>query len=211
MPIPGRRYIVEQPDHSKLKGTTKIAGVDGTNLASVSDEGYQDVVAHSDHLGDSISFFKSDIAVTTGYVLIDLSDIVHYPHNTVHHIGIDWLIAAGLADVNAVGCYDIGFIIRIDDTNSDWYSLIHGCFDKKEARFDVDLNFVPQSVVCLEDRHLSGGGMKFTDDTTFNTSATVEGTYGNPTPAIGDIVLKVTRSAGQANLSVAIGYHSHAN
>ncbi|GAG96593.1 unnamed protein product [marine sediment metagenome] len=63
MPIPGRRYIVvqyekdrlvtqaekdrivEQSDHSKLKGTTKIT--DGTNIGTVTDEGYQDVKTHS--------------------------------------------------------------------------------------------------------------------------------------------------------------------
>lgn len=207
MPIPGRRYIVEQPDHSKLKSTTKIT--DGTNIATVSDEGYQDIVTHSDHRGDSISFWKTNIAATTGYVLIDLSDIVNYPHLYVHHIGIDWIIVAGLADSNAVGCYDIGFITRINGTNSDWYSLIHGCFDKKEQKFDVALNFTPQSLVCLASKHLSGGSMKFTNDATFRTAATVEGTYGNPTPAVGDIILKVTLSAGQGNLAVVIGYHSH--
>lgn len=218
MPIPGRRYIVvqyekdrvvEQPDHSKLKSTTKLT--DGEDIASITEEGYQDVAAHSDHSGDSISFWKVGIAATTGYVLIDLSDIVHYPHDKVHHIGIDWIIVAGLADNNAVGCYDIGFITRINGTNSDWYSFNHGCFDKKEVRFDVALNFVPQSLVCLPNKHLSGGGMKFTNDATFNTGATVEGTYGTPTPAVGDIVLKVALSAGQTNLAAVIGYHSHAN
>ncbi|GAG63437.1 unnamed protein product, partial [marine sediment metagenome] len=40
--------IVEQSDHSKLKGTTKIT--DGTNIGTVTDEGYQDVKTHSsDH------------------------------------------------------------------------------------------------------------------------------------------------------------------
>ncbi len=32
MPIPGRRFIVEQPDHSKLKGISKLT--DGTNEIS---------------------------------------------------------------------------------------------------------------------------------------------------------------------------------
>lgn len=198
---------IVQDDHSKLKSTTKIT--DGTNIASLTDEGYQDIVTHSYHNGDSISFWKDNIALTTGYVLIDLSDIVNYPHLYTHHIGIDWLIASGLADANAVGCYDIGFITRINGTNSDWYSLIHGCFDKKEVKFDVALNFMPQSLICLATKHISGGSMKFTNDTTFNTGATVEGVYGNPTPAVGDIILKVTLSAGQCNLAMILAYHSH--
>ena len=199
----------EQPDHALLKSTTKIT--DGTNIASVTEEGYQDIVTHSDHRGDSISFGKDDIAVTTGYVLIDLSDVVNYPHVYVHHIGIDWVIVAGLADSNAVGHYDVGFITRINGTNSDWYLLLHGHFDKKEQKFKVSLNFVPQSLVCLPSKHVSGGCMNVTNDATFNTGATVEGVYGNPTPAVGDIILKVTRTAGQGNLAVVIGYHSHEN
>ncbi|GAH01136.1 unnamed protein product [marine sediment metagenome] len=40
--------IVEQSDHTKLKGTTKIT--DGTNIAKITGEGYQDVKTHSsDH------------------------------------------------------------------------------------------------------------------------------------------------------------------
>jgi len=199
----------EQPDHSKLKSTTKIVGADGTNLASVNDEGHQDIVTHSDHRGDSISFGKEGIAATTGYVLIDLNDIVNYPHVYVHHIGIDWIILAGLADSSAVGHYDIGFINRIDGVNSDWYSVLHGHFDKKEQKFKAALNFTPQSLVCIPDKHLSGGVMKLTNDATFNNGGTVEGVYGNPTPAVGDIVLKVAVSAGSGNLAVVIGYHSH--
>jgi len=178
----------EQPDETKLRVTAIIQG---------------------DHTGDSISFWKEGIATTTGYVLIDLSDIVNYPHIYVHHIGIDWIIMSGLASSTAVGCYDVGFITRINGTNCDWYSLIHGCFDKKEEKFDVALNFVPQSLVCLATKHISGGSMKFTNDATFKTGGTVEGVYGNPTPAVGDVVLKVTIAAGQGNLAVVIGYHSH--
>ncbi|GAI22082.1 unnamed protein product, partial [marine sediment metagenome] len=192
----------------KAKGTNKLT--DGEDLASITDEGYQDVSIHGSHDGDSISFEEDDIDVTTGYVLIDLSDTTNYPHSGTERVGVDWIVVTGLADTSAVGYFDIGFITRIDGVNSDWYSIFHDHFDKKEERFEIMLNLVPQSVECNPTKHLSGGGMKFVNDATFNTGGTVKGTYSDTTPpAVGDLVLKVTRSAGQTDLAVAVGYHTH--
>ena len=194
-------------------GAKKVIITDGTEKATVSAEGYLDVAAHGEvsrHDGTSVSFRKDGINTATGYVLIDLSDTTNYPHLSTTHLGIDWIIITGLASSTAVGYYDIGFITRIDETNSDWQSIFHGHFDKKEERFEVMLNMIPQSIMCLVSQHLSGGELKITSDTIFQNDATVEGVYSaTTTPAVGDLVLKVTLSAGTADMAVAVGYHSH--
>jgi len=92
MPIPGRRYIVvqyekdrlvtqtekdrlvtqtekdrvvEQSDYSKLKGTTKIT--DGTNVAKLTDEGYQDVQTHTPEIcfGEDYADAQTDEEIHT--------------------------------------------------------------------------------------------------------------------------------------------------
>lgn len=159
--------------------------------------------------GFTVAFEKDGIAATTGFVLIDLSDSEHYPHTKTGKICVDFVVIAGLADGTAEGYYDIGFITRVDETDSDWMSVFHGHFDKKELRFEVMLTFHPLKVVMDASHHLSGGGMKIEDDATFQSDETVEGTYSaTTTPAVGDLVLKVTRTAGTANLAVLIGYHT---
>lgn len=182
---------------------------DGVETAEVTDEGYLEVSTHSDHGAFTVAFEKDAINATIGFVLIDLSDAAHYPHTLTGYLGVDFIIITGLGDANAEGYYDIGFITRIDGTDADWFSVFHGHFDKKEERFEIILTFAPMTVCLRTEQSLSGGGMKLDNDATFQTDVAVEGTYGNPFPAVGDLVLKVTRTAGQADLAVLVGYHTH--
>ena len=54
-------------------------------------------------------------------------------------------------------------------------------------------------------------GFTETDVTAVNTGITLDSPVGNVTPAVGDLILKATRTAGSYNGSFSIFYHGEAN
>ena len=186
----------------------KVYITDGTDDATITDEGYLDVTTHSNHSGFSVAYSAAAINTTTGYVLIDLSDTTNYPHTNVDEIHIDWIILDYLADSLAAGSIEVGFIKSITADNADWYSLVKAHLDKKEEEKPIMLNFTPQCLRCAVVGHLSGGTMFHDDDTTFQNDTALTATYSTVAPAIGDLVAKVTLSAGSVSFVVTIGYHT---
>ncbi len=183
---------------------------DGAETASVNTDDFLNVSTHSNHDGTSVSFGVAGVATTTGYVLIDLSDSTNYPHTETGRVDIDWIIVDYLGDNSCVGSIEVGFVASITSSNADWHSLAKAHLDKKETERPIQINFNPQHIVCSTAEHLSGGTMFHNDDTTFQDDTALTATYATATPAVGDLICKVTLSAGSVGFAISIGYHTQA-
>ena len=193
-----------------LKNRISRKVTDGVEVASVNPENYLDVSTHSNHDGTSMAFSAAGVAATTGYVLVDLSDSTNYPHTETGRVDIDWIIMDYLGDNACVGSIEVGFIASITSSNADWHSLAKAHLDKKETERPIQINFNPQHIVCTTAEHLSGGTMFHNDDTTFQDDTALAATYATASPAAGDLICKVTLSAGSLGFAVTIGYHTKA-
>jgi len=193
-----------------LNSRTRRKIWDGTEVTSVNAENYLDVSTHSNHDGTSMAFSATGVATTTGYVLVDLSDPTNYPHTETGRVDIDWIIVDYLGDNACVGSIEVGFIASITSSNADWHSLAKAHLDKKETERPIQINFNPQHIVCSTAEHLSGGTMFHNDDTTFQDDTALTATCATATPAVGDLICKVTLSAGSVGFALTIGYHTTA-
>ena len=79
---------------------------------------------------------------------------------------------------------------------------------KKETERPIQINFNPQHIACVTMEHLSGGTMFHNDDTTFQNDTALTATHATVAPAAGDLICKVTLSAGSVGFAVTIGYHT---
>ena len=181
---------------------------DGIETASITSENYLDVSINSNHNGSSISFSAVGVVATTGYVLLDLSDSTNYPHTNTGEVHVDWIIVDYLGDNACVGSIEVGFIASITSDNADWHSVAKAHLDKKETERPIQINFNPQHIACTTAEHLSGGTMFHNDDTTFQNDTPLTATHATVAPAAGDLVCKVTLSAGSVGFADTIGYHT---
>ena len=166
-------------------------------------------IVHSSDANFSIAFGVDDISDKTGFVLIDLSDATNYPHTLTGEIHVDWIHIMIHGDTTSTGTVHVGFISAIDADHATVHIIAGLAISKLESITEVFKNFTPSAIICKTANHLSGGTELHTDDVTFQNDETVTGTYGTPTPAIGDMVLIIDRAAGTfEHTAVRIGYHT---
>ena len=156
-----------------------------------------------------VSYEANAVEAKTGYVLIDLSNTTNYPHTLSSEIHVDWLAFSMLGDVSCEGHVHIGFISAIDADKGTMISFVCKPADKIARASFVSRQYNPSAVRCKVAGVLAGGGMKIVDDTTFQTDVELAGTYAAVIPAVGDLVMLISRVAGTfETVSVAIGYHT---
>jgi len=183
----------------------------GTIRAAINEDGYLKVESHSNHEADLISFGQENISAgTIGFILVDLSDTINYPHSGTTYIGLNWLIIQGLADSTAEGDWTIGYISSIGASGAVFNGMLHGHFDKKEEKFDVEFNFHPLTAGCSTIHHLSGPVFKSIGDTIFQNDVPLLGTAGSVAPDVGDIVAKLEINVGSVTgFAISLAYHAH--
>jgi hypothetical protein len=119
------------------------------------------------------------------------------------------------AAVNTNGIFSIGVISRIDGTNADIWYMLGIPFLATTNQFVVSLRGVPSQVKL----DLVGGVLQHgitnnreTDVAAVNTATLLDSPLGasTVTPAVGDVIAKLTHSAGGSfNIGMFIFYHGH--
>ena len=158
-----------------------------------------------------------DDAVGTGntdWILVDLDDTANFPHADSGRIDISTINTHIANDSgNPDGEFLIGVITRIDATDSDicWaFAVDFNLPNNTDIR--EDFNFAPSQLKF----EVSGGDttriisdFKSLNDSTINTGVTMNSPRGasTVTPAVGDIVLRVTNAAGVLRLFCGVMYH----
>lgn len=155
---------------------------------------------------------SGDISADAYRGFIDLSNTSGLPHDRDGRIDLTAVFISVDRDSTAAGSVRIGVITRIDGTDSD-ISYIQGVtFSKSDTRTIIrDRILSPNQLKC----EVSGGELtkvasQFTetDVTAVNTSTSLTDANGNSyNPAVGDLIIKFSRSAGTYSSAVSCFYH----
>lgn len=186
--------------HKALLGKLDATTVDGiTSLYTVTGVERSEFV-HID---------VDDIATTTGYMLVDLSDTTNWPHTPTGHIDLLYLVVDIDPDATFQGDVSLGFLSNVDGTNGDFHIILAYHLDKKAEPLVNTINFGSFEMTLDADHWF---GPVVANDATWQTDVSLRGPDGNASFSAGDgdFVCKVTRTAGEVSIGITIGYETYA-
>jgi len=160
------------------------------------------------HVDIEVVHIDIDIALTEDFMVIDLSDTTAWPHTTTGHIDIAYIIINVNPDTSYSGDIELGFLSDVDATNGDFNPVMEIHMDKKQDSIQTFMNFGAFEM-SLEKAHWYG--TTTANDTAFQTDVALTGPAGaTHNSGSGDLVLRVTRTAGTVAAGITIGYRTHA-
>ena len=155
----------------------------------------------------SISGDFAAISSTTGFMLIDLSDTVTWPHTNTDHIVIDYIILEAEPTTSFRGTVELGYLKNVDATDGDFVEINGFDFTQKSDVLLEAIDFGSHGLHCTDDHHF---GLTIANSTIFQTDVNLEGPDGNSSypSGAGDLALLVTPTAGTVDVEVTIGYET---
>ena len=146
-----------------------------------------------------------DIAATTGFMLIDLSDTTNWPHTDTGHIDILFIIITTDPSATFSGDIALGFLSNVDATNGDFNEIFEIHMEKKPEPDIFNINYGAFGI-ALETDHVFGPITA--NDTTWQTDVDLQGPDGATSypSGAGDLVMLITRTAGDISASITVGY-----
>jgi hypothetical protein len=188
--------------------TGKVYITDGTNdvdvLSYENENSLKVVFGHAQH--NSIHLDAENVQTTTGYVLVDLSDTVNFPHTATTEIDVKWITINVNPDTSFAGEIEIGFLTDVDADNGDFNVLHTWHLERTQAQINQHID--------LSSSHLEGStdhwfGPTAANDTTWQTdTALVRPDGGTVAPNNGDLVMKITRTGGAIDVGITVGYQT---
>lgn len=155
----------------------------------------------------SISGDFSAISSTTGFMLVDLSNTVTWPHTNTNHIVIDYIILEAEPTTTFRGMVELGYLKNVDGTDGDFVEVTGFDFTQKSDALLEVVDFGSHGLHCIDAHHF---GLVTADTTIFQTDVDIEGPDGNVSysSGAGDLVLLVSPTAGTVDVEVTIGYET---
>ena len=148
-----------------------------------------------------------NLSASQDFMLIDLSDTTNWPHTTTGHIDIAHILINIAPSTSFAGDLEIGFLTNVDATNGDFNGVIELHMDQKVDPFTFAQNYGAFEM-SMETAHFFGP--VDANDTAFQTDVSITGPDGNTFPSgNGDLVLRITRTAGNVSGSITLGYRTH--
>ena len=158
-----------------------------------------------------VPLLLSAITSTQYFGLVDLSDRTNFHHSETGRIDLHAIYLQVDRNSTATGSVRLGVITRVNATNADVVYVAGVTFTNSDTRRvlrDRDLRYPIQL-------GQSGGnltraiGPKETNIAAINTSGAISGPAGlSWIPAVGDLVVRAERSAGEYSGSVSIQYNA---
>lgn len=178
---------------------------------SVDVNNHLDVVPHGHPEGGHV-LFKKTFSATEDVIVIDVSDTTNYPHAYTSWIHTSNMLLEIDASSDAEYVIKIGFLENVDGTDGDFHEIfeIDGSRKAGNSHF-LEINQAPESPQL---RSAKFTGPVVLNDTAFQTDVNLRSTL-DPTGAAatpsgsGDMVMRVTHTAGTYTVECMIGYHSH--
>lgn len=145
-----------------------------------------------------------DIGVETSFMLIDLSDTTNWPHTNTGHIDVVFAAVNIAPDTNYQGDLQIGFLTGVTATTGNLNGIYELHMDKKTALIATTIP-LPFGGVSLETEHWFG---PTSASAAFQTDVNLAGPDETTTfpSGNGDLVMTITRTAGEVSVGVTIGY-----
>ena len=155
----------------------------------------------------SVSADFGAVALTTGFMLIDLSDAVNWPHTETDHIILEYCALAINGDSSFRGTVEMGYLKNVDATNGDFVEIFGVDFTSKSETVIEELDFTSHGLHCTDTFHF---GLPTVNSTIFQTDVDLEGPDGASSypSGAGDVVLLVTRTGGIVDVQVTLGYET---
>lgn len=154
-----------------------------------------------------VSLDTGATSAATGFILIDLSDTASFPHTNTGHVIITWEKISISPSTAFRGSVCVGVLTDSGIVSSD-IDLLNNFEFTQAAPNNVNVfhEYNGHHFSSKSDRYLVDG---LTDDQIFTTGGAlaIPGP-GTAAPAIGDIILKITRSAGTVDVTYSLGYRT---
>ncbi|MHA2329811.1 MAG: hypothetical protein ACXACR_14945 [Candidatus Hodarchaeales archaeon] len=193
-------------------GARMVTIVDENRDLVTNSEGRLDVVQHSHPNNGIIHFHIEDVDTTSRFILIDVSDITNYPHDSNTYIHLEDLDVQ--IDAAAAASYEIElvFLENVDATDGDEYMVWHTSGTKQTGQNkEIYLNWYPNGPRCrslsVATHSISLNNVNYQTDVNMRT--VLDPTTADTSPGAGDIILVITIAAGSINCSVNLSYHAH--
>jgi len=148
-----------------------------------------------------------DIALTQGFMLVDLSDTTNWPHTNTGHIDLLFIIITTDPSATFSGDIEIGFLSNVDGTDGDLNEILEIHLEKKPEPQVLNLNYGAFGI-ALETDHVFGPITA--NDTRWQTDVDLDGPDGNNSfpSGNGDLVMLITRGQSDISVSITIGYRT---
>lgn len=192
-------------------GSSKNVIWDGTNKATVNSEGNFNVIQHS-HVDEGQIHLHKEFTTSEKLILIDLSDIVNYPHKNTNYIHIDYMRIETDATATANYLILFGFLDTVTATSGNRYSYTHTIASRTlNQNKEIILPYAPNGPKCkvgyITTSEVSTADTSYQTDV--NLASTLNPLVQNTPSGSGDVIMEVTVNAGTVDIAVDIGYHSH--
>ena len=153
----------------------------------------------------TVTLHGETIVATTGYMLIDISDTVTWPHTNTDRIFLHHLNYSLNPTNIFAGAIEIGFLTDVDTANGDFHILAGTHFIAGAIQLAQVFGLTNGQVCCCEAQWF---GPTDANDPLWQSNLDIEGPDGNVAYPSGhhDLVLKLTRTAGQCDFSITLGY-----
>lgn len=150
----------------------------------------------------------ADAAATTGYVLIDVSDTVNFPHKRTGTIHLTEYQISINPTSTFVGQILLGFLEEVDDTDGSFKPIICWKLEKQSIPVVDGMSFYNGALIADVDHFLVPGNPA---DATWQTDTPLASPLDNvapftTVPGAGDMVMKIVRTAGEVNVGVTLRY-----
>lgn len=184
----------------------------GNSGATVNKQGRMDVIQHAHADNTAVHFNVEAITASQDFILVDISDTTNYKHQNTDWIHLEWLRISTDGSGPADYFIEIGFLENVDGTDGDFYPITSISGSNTAGRsVDVIFPFYPNGAKCSSDHVVTSTLSQ--NDTAFNTATNLASTLDPATADTpsgdNDLVMRVTRNAGEVDISVDFAYHTH--
>lgn len=149
----------------------------------------------------------NNISSTEGFMLIDLSDTTNWPHTDTGHIDIIWITLNINPGSSFAGDVQLGFLTNVDGTNGDFNIIKTWHLERQAAEIAKGLDYSWSHIPLTTEMWF---GPTTANDATWQTDTNLQGPDGNSSypSGNGDLVMKITLTAGAVDVGISIGYHT---
>jgi hypothetical protein len=172
-----------------------------------------DVVQHAHANSVNLHFESGDLTASQDFIIIDISDTANYAHDKTGFAHLESVTIDTDATSNAAYTLELGFLANVDATNGDFYT-VHKLVATKTAGQIKSFQLIdyPNGAQFNLDKFTTAS--KSLNDTSFQTdtnlATTLDPTTADTPSGNGDVVLRVTVTAGTVSVILGMSYHAHA-
>lgn len=159
-----------------------------------------------------VHYSEAGLAAAKDIIMIDVSDITNFPHSKTGTVHITKLEISIKIDATFAGTLELGFLKNVDASNGDLYTFKKYTFGAGAVQnIYEDKSASPDSPIICSDTYVLTQTIAV-DDAAFQSDVALPSPYDDAAAYTtvsgdGDIVLRITRSAGTIDFNVSIQYY----